>query len=168
MHCLCCSECNLHQSQSVRYFLSYILLFLSQNQPGTPMSQIYFTLNKSTCFGQSFGQLSGVDDCKYNNRHMSNRYCYCLLAWTGWNSTCYCLLAGTRRNSICHCLIAGKRRKSISFPLASRQHYLSDICLLLYVQSWTPDDGRNDRPKHVELFQTKINLIHWCIWLVLL
>ena len=34
--------------------------------------------------------------------------------------------------------------------LASRQQYLFDICLLLYVQFSTPDDGRKDRPKHVE------------------
>ena len=34
--------------------------------------------------------------------------------------------------------------------LARRQQYLFDKCLLLYVQSWTPDDGRKDRPKHVE------------------
>ena len=34
--------------------------------------------------------------------------------------------------------------------LASRQQYLFDKCLLLYVQSWTPDDGQKDRPKHVE------------------
>jgi hypothetical protein len=34
--------------------------------------------------------------------------------------------------------------------LASRQQYLFDKCLLLYVQSWTPDDGRKHRPKHVE------------------
>ena len=27
---------------------------------------------------------------------------------------------------------------------------VSDICLLLYVQSWTPDDGRKDRPRHAE------------------
>ena len=39
---------------------------------------------------------------------------------------------------------------SISYPLASRQQYLFDKCLLLYVQSWTPDGGRKDRPKHVE------------------
>ena len=39
---------------------------------------------------------------------------------------------------------------SISFPLASRQQYLFDICLFLYVQSSTADDGRKDRPKHVE------------------
>jgi len=30
------------------------------------------------------------------------------------------------------------------------QQYLFDKCLLLYVQSRTPDDGRKDRPKHVE------------------
>ena len=35
-------------------------------------------------------------------------------------------------------------------PLASRQQYLFGICLLLYVQSRTPDDGWKDRPKHVE------------------
>jgi len=34
---------------------------------------------------------------------------------------------------------------------ASKQSMnLSDIYLMLYVQSWTPDDGRKDRPKHVE------------------
>jgi len=27
------------------------------------------------------------------------------------------------------------------------QQYLFDKCLLLYVQSCTPDDGRKDRPK---------------------
>ena len=48
------------------------------------------------------------------------------------------------------------------------QLYLFDKCLLLYVQSWTPDDGRKDRLKHVELFLNIINLRHWCIWLVLL
>ena len=30
------------------------------------------------------------------------------------------------------------------------QPYVFDKCLLLYVQFWTPDDGRKDRPKHVE------------------
>jgi len=44
--------------------------------------------------------------------------------------------------------------------LASRQQYLFDICLLQYVQSLTPDDGRKDRPKHVECYSNKINLSH--------
>jgi len=34
--------------------------------------------------------------------------------------------------------------------LASRQQCLFHIYLLLYVQSLTPDDGWEDRPKHVE------------------
>jgi len=36
--------------------------------------------------------------------------------------------------------------------LASRQQYLIDKCLLLYVQPWTPDDGQKDRLKHVVSF----------------
>ena len=36
--------------------------------------------------------------------------------------------------------------------LASSQQYMYDICLLLYVESSTPDDGRKDRPKHVECY----------------
>jgi len=38
--------------------------------------------------------------------------------------------------------------------LASSRQYLSDICLLLYVQSRTPDDGWKDRPKHVDCYST--------------
>jgi len=35
--------------------------------------------------------------------------------------------------------------------LTSKQpQNLYDIYLMLYVQSWTPDDGLKDRPKHVE------------------
>jgi len=40
----------------------------------------------------------------------------------------------------------------ILFLLASIQQYLFDICLLQYVQSWTSDDGRKDRSKHVERY----------------
>ena len=39
------------------------------------------------------------------------------------------------------CLLAG-----------SRQQYLTDKCLLLYVQFLTPDDGQKDRPKHLECY----------------
>ena len=39
----------------------------------------------------------------------------------------------------------------LASKLASKQpQNLYDIYLKLYVQSWTPDDGRRDRPKHVE------------------
>ena len=36
--------------------------------------------------------------------------------------------------------------------LTSRQQYLFDKRLSQYVQSGTPDDGREDRPKHVECY----------------
>ena len=37
--------------------------------------------------------------------------------------------------------------------------------MLLYVQSWTPDDGRKDRPKHVECY-SKINKFDTLVHLV--
>jgi len=37
-----------------------------------------------------------------------------------------------------------------SYLTGKQSHYLFDICLLLYVQSRTPDDGRKDRPKHAD------------------
>ena len=35
-------------------------------------------------------------------------------------------------------------------PASKQSTNLYDIYLTLYVQSWTPDDGRKGRPKHVE------------------
>jgi len=32
----------------------------------------------------------------------------------------------------------------------SDRHLSNRYCCRCYVQSWTPDDGRKDRPKHVE------------------
>jgi hypothetical protein len=43
-----------------------------------------------------------------------------------------------------------------------------DRCLLLYAQSWAPDDGRKDRLKHVECFTRINNLRDGCIMLLLL
>jgi len=36
--------------------------------------------------------------------------------------------------------------------------YLFELCLLQYVQSLTPDDGRKDSPKYVQCYSNKINL----------
>ena len=47
------------------------------------------------------------------------------------------------------CTYSNQRDTAVCL-LASRQQYLFDKCLLLYIQSWTADDGRKDRPKHVE------------------
>jgi hypothetical protein len=53
----------------------------------------------------------------------------------------------------------------LAYPLASRQQYLFDKYLLLYVRSWTPDDGRKDSPKHVEC-HSKINKFNTLVYLV--
>jgi len=41
---------------------------------------------------------------------------------------------------------------SILIPLASSQHNLYVLYLLLCVQCWTPDDGQRYCPKHVESY----------------
>ena len=37
-------------------------------------------------------------------------------------------------------------------PASGKSTNLYDIYLMLYVHSWTPDDGRKDRPKHAEWY----------------
>jgi len=65
-----------------------------------------------------------------------------------WHSTCF---GRSFRPSpgVQHCTYSNQTDTAVCL-LASRQQYLFDKCLLLYVQSWTADDGRKDRPKHVE------------------
>jgi len=41
---------------------------------------------------------------------------------------------------------------SILIMLASSQHNLYDMCLLLFVQCWTPDDEQRNCPKHVDFY----------------
>jgi len=45
----------------------------------TDVSNLFYLEWHSTCFGRSFRPSSGIQDCTYSNRHMSNRHC-CLLA----------------------------------------------------------------------------------------
>jgi hypothetical protein len=85
------------------------------------MCQIYFILEwHSTCFGRSFRPSSGVQDCTYSNRHLSDRYC--------------CLLASGYEMELQEQAFVNQILLS-----ASIQQYLFEKCLLLYVQSWIPD-----------------------------
>jgi len=98
------------------------------------------------------------------------------------NSCCYLLLLGMRWNGVIKIIYSCKTLYMFQavFPSISRssklriqQRYMSNSCCyllllgmrwnsavwhmsLLYKQFWTPDDGRKDRPKHVERF-TRIN-----------
>ena len=80
-----------------------------------------------------------------------------------------------RATGICQTNTAACLQKQIllSACSASRQQYLFDICLLLYIQSWTPGDGRKDRPKYVEChskinkFDTLVHLVGFTIVIIL-
>jgi len=90
----------------------------------------------SACFGRSFCPSSGVQDCALSIRYMSYRLVDCLLASMKWNCS------------------------FIKCPLASSQRYLYDIHLMACVQYWTPDDGRKNRPKHVEWYSIISKIVH--------
>jgi len=48
----------------------------------------------------------------------------------------------------------------VSWLLASKQSTVVDIYLMLYLQSWAPDDGRKDRPKHVGWYSINSKIVH--------
>jgi len=45
-------------------------------------------------------------------------------------------------------------------PASKQSTNLYDIYLMLYVQPWAPDDGRKDRPKHVEWYSLNSKIVH--------
>jgi len=45
-------------------------------------------------------------------------------------------------------------------PASMQPQNLYDIYLMLCVQSWTPDDGRKDHPKHVEWYSVNLKIVH--------
>jgi len=49
------------------------------------VSNPFYWSKHSTCFGRSFRPSSGVKDCTYSNRHLSNRSVDCSLAGMKWN-----------------------------------------------------------------------------------
>ena len=61
---------------------------------------------------------------------LSKLYCYLPLSWKRWNTST---------------TVAGSSKRLTNYPI-------------LYIQFWTPDDGRRNRLKHVERF-TEINCV---------
>ena len=98
-------------------------------------------------FRRSFRPSSGVQDCTYSNRHLSNRY-RCMYSLE---------LLMMDEKTVFPSIIRNSRL------YIKQQTFVKQI--LLYVQPWTLDDRRKDRSKHVVSFQNKINtsVIHWCI-----
>jgi hypothetical protein len=118
---------------------------------------------------------------------MSNRYCRLLASVFYWSNTLHVsgglsvhhqefktvhTATGICQTDTADCLLR-RTRWNISYPLASRQQYLLDKCLLLYVQSCTPDDGRKDHLKHaqrhskINKFDTLVHLVGFTIGIIL-
>jgi hypothetical protein len=45
-------------------------------------------------------------------------------------------------------------------PSSKQSSNLYDMYLILYVQSWTTDDGRKDRPKHLGWYSLYAKIVH--------
>jgi len=45
----------------------------------------FISVIRSTCFRRVFRPSSWAQNCTYSVRHLSDQYCYLLLAWLGWN-----------------------------------------------------------------------------------
>ena len=54
-------------------------LFSEYNQQC--FSNLFISVRRSTCFRRFFRPSSGAQNCTYSARHLSDRYCYLLLAW---------------------------------------------------------------------------------------
>jgi hypothetical protein len=56
-------------------------------------------------------------------------------------------------------LLASRHEMQSLVPVCKQSSNLYDI-YLMYVQSWTPDDGRKDLPKHVKWYSISSKFVH--------
>jgi len=47
-------------------------------------SNLFISVRRRICCRRFFRPSSGAQNCTYSVRHLSDRYCYLLLAWMGW------------------------------------------------------------------------------------
>jgi hypothetical protein len=101
------------------------------------LSQIICSYKTPYLFRTGFPFIIRSSKQRIQQRYMSNSCCYLLLSGMRWNCS------------------------SISSPIAAAVWHIP----LLFTLFWAPDEGRKDRPKHVERF-TKINNLRWQVHLV--
>ena len=70
---------------AVLFSLSFIRLlipskFAEYNQQDATFHNLFISVRSSTCFRRFFRPSSGAQNCTYSVRHLSDRYCYPLLA----------------------------------------------------------------------------------------
>ena len=55
-------------------------IFAEYNQQDATFHNVFISLRRSTCFRRVFLPSSGAENCTYSVRHLSDQYCYLLLA----------------------------------------------------------------------------------------
>jgi len=105
------------------------------------LSQIIYSCKLLYMFRTVFPSIIRSSKLRIQQRYMSNSCCCLLLSGMRWN----CVPSHTRQQQV-----------------AAAVWHIP----LLYVQSWAPDYGRKDRPKHVECFTRINNLRNRCFLLV--
>ena len=55
-------------------------IFSECNQQDATFHNLFTSVRRSTCFRRFFRPSSGVQNCTYSVRHLSDRYCYLMLA----------------------------------------------------------------------------------------
>ena len=114
---------------------------LIKNQLDALISQINFWNKTLTCFGQFSCPSSGVFHCT-----QSNGICH-----TGLLTACEQDQDGVPSWSYSHAIKLGANtRWNSKFHLVPVSKQTAVSVWQLYVQSWTPDGGWRDCPKHVE------------------
>jgi hypothetical protein len=86
-----------------------------------------------------------------------------------WHSTCFGR-SFRPSSGVQHCVYTNTHLSNQILLSASKQRAVS--VWLLYIQSWTADDGRKDRPKHVQChskinkFDTLMHLVRFAIEII--
>jgi len=58
-------------------------IFSEYNQQDATFFNLFISVRCSTCFRRVFRPSSGAQNCTYSVRHLSDQYCYLVLAWPG-------------------------------------------------------------------------------------
>ena len=61
-------------------------IFAEYNQQDATFLNLFISVRRSTCFRRGSPSIIRRSNCAYSVRHLSDRYCYLLPAWTGCSS----------------------------------------------------------------------------------
>ena len=92
-----CWRSNYKWKRSIVQQFGFDLISTAKPTRCTNVSNIFIFERHSTYFGRSFRPSSGVQDCTYSNRHLSNRYC-CLFA--SWYEVELCLIPTIKQTAV--------------------------------------------------------------------